>query len=252
MIFDTHAHYDDAKFNDDREDVLNDLKNHDISLVLNAGCDISTSKMSIALADKYDFMYASVGFHPHSAGEFEDNHIDLLEQMASHKKVLAIGEIGLDYYYDNAPREVQREVFAKQIALANKLNLPVIVHDRDAHKDCLDIIKLNPPCKLVYHCYSGSVEYAQILVQMGYKMSFGGAITFNNAKVSRDVISKIPMESIMLETDCPYLTPVPNRGKRNDSRYLNLVAQKIAEIKGISYDEVCSQTLKNSKEFFGI
>ena len=252
MIFDTHAHFDDEKFNLDRDNVLADLKNHDISFVLNAGCDIKTSQNSVKLAEKYDFIYASVGFHPHSADECDDNALEHIREMAKHEKVLAIGEVGLDYYYDNSPREIQKIVFAKHIELANELNMPVIVHDRDAHKDCIDIISANPPKKLVYHCYSGSVEYAEILVKMGYKMSFGGAITFNNGKVAREVIKAIPMENIMLETDCPYLTPVPHRGKRNDSRYLNLVAEKIAEIKGISYEKVCEITMKNAKLFFGI
>lgn len=252
MIFDTHAHYYDKRFSEDRDDVLKDLKNHDISYVLNAGCDLKTSQMSILLADEYDFMYASVGFHPHEAKHYDENSTAMLENMAKHEKVVAIGEIGLDYYYDNSDREIQREVFAKQLQLAKKLNLPVIVHDRDAHKDCLDIILQNPVQKLVYHCYSGSVEYAFELVKLGYKMSFGGTVTFNNAKVSKEVIKAIPMDNIMLETDCPYLTPVPHRGKRNDSRYLNFVAEEIAKLRGITYEEVCTKTTKTALEFFDI
>ena len=252
MLFDTHTHYDDRKFTEDRYEILEDLKNHDVTYALNAGCDLKTSQMSIFLAEKYDFLYASVGFHPHSASEFKDSDLSILENMASHNKVKAIGEIGLDFFYDNSPRDIQKDVFKKQIDLAVRLNMPVVIHDRDAHKECLDIIKTNPPKKLVYHCYSGSLEYAKILIKMGYKMSFGGAITFNNAKVSRDVIKNIPMDCIMLETDCPYLTPVPHRGKKNDSRYINLVAEKIAEIKGISYEEVCSITMQNAKDFFEI
>lgn len=252
MIFDTHAHYDDEKFDIDRDEILLDLKNHDIGLVVNVGCDEKTSENSIKLAEKYDFLYATVGFHPHSAKEFDEKHYNILKNMAKHKKVVAIGEIGLDYFYDNSPREIQKEVFAKQLSLANEIKMPVVIHDRDAHKDCLDIIKANKPEKLIYHCYSGSVEYAEILVKMGYKMSFGGAITFKNARVSREVIEKISIEHIMLETDSPYLTPTPHRGKRNDSRYLNLVAQTISEIKNISYQEVIDITTKNGKEFFGI
>lgn len=252
MIFDTHAHYDDEKFDIDREDVLNDLKNHDVNLVVNIGCDEKTSINSIKLAEKYDFLYATVGFHPHSAKEFEEKHIDMLKEMAKHEKVLAIGEIGLDYYYDNSPREIQKEVFAKQLQIANELSLPVVIHDRDAHKDCLDVINTHSPEKLVYHCYSGSPEYAEILLKKGYKMSFGGALTFKNARVSQEVIDFLPLEAIMLETDCPYLSPVPHRGKRNDSRYINLIAEKISEIKGISYEKVLEITYNNGKEFFGI
>lgn len=252
MIFDTHAHYDDKQFNDDRDFVLNDLKNHNISYVLNAGCDIKTSKNSIKLADTYDFIYASVGFHPHSAKEFNESHILELENLASHKKVLAIGEIGLDYYYDNSPRDIQKQVFKTQLDIANKLNMPVVIHDRDAHKDCLDIICEKKPEKLVYHCFSGSKEYADILVSKGYMMSFGGVLTFKNAKTAIEVIESVPIEHIMLETDCPYLSPVPHRGKRNDSRYLNLVVEKIAEIKNINYNDVCNITTKNAKEFFKI
>ncbi|MFI3227875.1 MAG: TatD family hydrolase [Clostridia bacterium] len=252
MIFDTHAHYDDEKFNGDRDEVLHDLKNHGVGLVLNAGCDVQTSIDCVKMAEDYDFCYATVGFHPHSADEFEDKHIDWIKEQAKHEKVVAIGEIGLDYFYDNSPREIQKQVFRTQLAIANELDMPVVIHDRDAHKDCLDIIMENPPKKLIYHCFSGSVEYAEILVKMGYKMSFGGAITFKNARVSQEVIKAVPIESIMLETDAPYLTPVPFRGKRNDSRYLNLVVEKIAELKGISYDEVVEITTKNGREFFGI
>lgn len=252
MIFDTHAHFDDEKFNLDRDEVLNDLKNHNVDLVVNVGCDEKTSENSIKLAEKYDFIYATVGFHPHSASEFKPHHIKLLKNMASHKKVLAIGEIGLDYFYDNSPRDIQKEVFAKQLKLANELDLPVVIHDRDAHNDCLEIIKDNPPKKLVYHCYSGSVEYAKILQKMGYMMSFGGAVTFKNARVSRQVLEFLPIEHIMLETDSPYLTPVPFRGKRNDSRYLNIVAEFIADIKGMSTEDVIEITTKNAKEFFSI
>lgn len=252
MIFDTHAHFDDEKFDLDREEVLNDLKNHGVDLVVNIGCDQKTSENSIKLAEKYDFMYATVGFHPHSAIEFEEKHIKMLEDMAKHEKVLAIGEIGLDYYYDNSPREIQKEVFARQLEIANKISMPVVIHDRDAHKDCLDIILKNPPKKLAYHCFSGSAEYAKTLVKLGYKLSFGGAITFKNARVSHEVIEAISIEHIMLETDSPYLTPVPFRGKRNDSRYLKYVVEKIAEIKNISCEQVIEITTKNGKEFFGI
>ncbi len=252
MIFDTHAHFDDSRFNEDRFEVLEDLKNHNIGYVLNAGCDIKTSENCIKLAEKYDFCYASVGFHPHEAREFKPMHIEMLKEMAKNEKVLAIGEIGLDFYYDNSPREIQKEVFKTQLALANELDLPVIIHDRDAHKECLDIILADKPNKLVYHCYSGSVEYAKILVKNGFLMSFGGAITFNNARVSREVIKEIPLENIMLETDCPYLTPVPFRGKRNDSRYLSYIAEKIAEIKEISVDEVIEKTTENAKKFFNV
>lgn len=252
MMIDTHAHYDDKRFSDDRDDILKSLNENGISNIINVGCDLKRSQMCILLAEKHDFVYATVGFHPHSAEEYSEQADQMLREMAKHEKVLAIGEIGLDYYYDNSPRDIQKEVMRKQIKLANDVNLPVVIHDRDAHKDCLDIINENPPKKLVYHCYSGSVEYAQILVKMGYMMSFGGTTTFKNAKTVQDVIKAIPLENIMLETDCPYLTPEPHRGKRNESKYLHYIAEKIAELRKITKQEVIDQTTKNAKEFFGI
>ncbi|MGL5753564.1 MAG: TatD family hydrolase, partial [Paraclostridium sp.] len=219
MLFDSHAHLNDEKFDEDRDELINSLKENGVELVLNPGADIETSKASIELAKKYDFIYAAVGVHPHDVGNMTEEDIETLRKLATeNEKVMAIGEIGLDYYYDNAPREVQREWFKRQVELANELKLPIIIHDRDAHGDTFEIIKnvKNPEIGCVLHCYSGNVELAKEYVKMGCYISIPGTVTFKNNKKTVEVVREIPLEYLLIETDSPYMAPVPHRGKRND------------------------------------
>ena len=253
MFFDTHAHYDDDWFDEDREELLSSLPEKGVGLVVNPGTTVDTSRMAIAMAEKYDHIYAAVGIHPENCHDFTPQHIDVLRDLAQHPKVVAIGEIGLDYYWDsNPPKDFQQQVLRSQLALAEEVNLPVILHDRDAHGDILAIVKEFPRVRGVFHCYSGSVEDARTIVKLGWMLSFNGAATFKNARKAPEVIAEIPLDKLMIETDAPYLAPVPYRGKRNDSRYVHLVAEKIAQIKGLSADEVERVTWENGKVFFGI
>ena len=253
MLFDTHAHYDDDWFDEDRQALLASMPEKGVGLIVNPGCTLKSSRTAIALAQTYDHVYAAVGIHPENCHDFVPQHIDTLRELAKHPKVVAIGEIGLDYYWDeNPPREFQQQVLRAQLQLAQELKLPVIIHDREAHADTLAIVKEFPSVKGVFHCYSGSVEDARTLVKMGWMLSFNGALTFKNARKAPDVVAEIPLEHPMIETDAPYLAPVPHRGKRCDSGLVYLVAEKIAQIKGISADEVARITTENGKRFFGI
>ncbi|MGN1001495.1 MAG: TatD family hydrolase [Oscillospiraceae bacterium] len=252
MFFDTHAHYDDERFDADRDELLAGLPEAGVELVLNPGCDEPTSRAAVALAEKFDHVYAAVGWHPHEADSYNDESAALIRRWAAHPKVKAIGEIGLDYFYDFSPREKQREVFAAQLALAKELALPVIIHDRDAHGECMEIIGDCPGVRGVFHCYSGSAEMARRLLDMGWYLSFTGAITFKNARKALEAIAVCPLDRIMIETDSPYLAPVPHRGERNDSRMLPYMAQVIADVKGISPEEAARITLENGRRFFGI
>ena len=253
MLFDTHAHYDDDWFDEDRDALLASMPEKGVGLIVNPGITVETSRMAIAMAEKYEHMYAAVGIHPENCHDFAPEHIDALRELARHPKVVAIGEIGLDYYWDtNPPKEFQQEVLRAQMALAQELRLPVIIHDRDAHADTLAIVREFPEVTGVFHCYSGSVEDARTLVKMGWMLSFNGAATFKNARKAPEVIAEVPLEKLMIETDAPYLAPVPFRGKRNDSGYVHLVAEKIAQIKGVTAEEVAQATWDNGKRFFNI
>ncbi|OPJ55066.1 TatD family hydrolase [Alkalithermobacter paradoxus] len=254
MLFDSHAHLDDERFDEDRDEVIKRLVNEKIEYVLNAGADIPSSLRSIELSKKYDFIYASVGVHPHDAKDINEDTINLLRELSKNEKVVAIGEIGLDYYYDNSPRDIQKKWFKRQIELANELKLPIIVHDRDAHKDTMDIIKntKSEDIGCVLHCYSGSADLAKEYVKMGCFISIAGPATFKNNVKTTQVIKEIPLEYLLIETDSPYLSPHPHRGKRNDPSYVRYVAEKIAIEKGISYEKVCKTTTENAKRFFGI
>jgi len=252
MFFDTHAHLDDEAFDQDRDEIIASLSDFAVTRVLNASSDMASSERTIALCDKYDFIYGAVGVHPHDAENMKDSDFDTLRNMVKNPKICAIGEIGLDYYYDHSPRDVQKARFKDQLYLARELNLPVIIHDRDAHEDCLNILRDFTDLKVVYHCYSGSLEYAKILISLGFYLSFTGAATFKHAKAAPSVIEWMPLDKIMIETDCPYLAPVPHRGKRNFPGYVPLVAEKIAELRGISVNEVANITFKNGCEFFNI
>ncbi|CEQ32194.1 deoxyribonuclease [[Clostridium] sordellii] len=255
MLFDSHAHLNDERFDEDREELINSLKAKGVDLVLNPGACIETSKSSVELANKYDFIYAAVGVHPHDVGEMTEDDIKTLRKLAlENEKVKAIGEIGLDYYYDNSPREIQKKWFKRQIELANELKLPIIIHDRDAHGDTFEIIKntKNPEIGCVLHCYSGNVELAKEYVKMGCYISIPGTVTFKNNKKTREVAKEIPLEYLLIETDSPYMAPEPHRGKRNDPSLVQFVADKIAQEKGISYEQVCETTKENAKRFFNI
>jgi len=216
--FDSHAHYDDKRFKQDREELLRELlPSCGVSNVINVGCDVKSSEMSIRLAEKYDYIYAAVGVHPHELYDMSSQTIAKLKKLSEHKKVVAIGEIGLDYYYDTHPKELQRFWFRQQLRLAEETNLPVIIHSRDASQETFDIIKASSVRRGSIHCYSGSAQMAQDYVKMGFSIGVGGVVTFSNAKKLVETVAAIPMESILIETDCPYLAPNPNRGKRNDS-----------------------------------
>ena len=254
MLFDTHAHYDSRQFNADRDEVLSGLKERGVSLVVNPGCDIPTSRMAVEIAERYPFVYAAVGFHPEELEGAELSDLEEIRALASHEKVVAIGEIGLDYYWvkDEEGRKKEQQFFRAQLALAEELNLPVIVHDREAHGDTLAIVKEFPNVKGVFHCYSGSVEMAEELVKMGWMISFTGVLTYKNARKAVEVAQAVPLERLMIETDAPYMAPEPHRGKRNDSGYVLHTCEKLAEIKGITVGECAGETMKNGCRFFGI
>lgn len=253
MLFDTHAHYDSGAFNADRMEVLASMPEQGVELILNPGCDLESSRTAVSLANAFPFVYAAVGVHPSDCETYTDQVEEELRKLAADPKVKAVGEIGLDYYWeDNAPAEVQKAVFHRQMELARELKLPVIIHDREAHRDCLEIVKEYPDVKGVYHCYSGSVEDAKILVKLGWMLSFTGVVTYKNARKSLEVIQWLPMDRIMIETDSPYLTPVPFRGKRNDSGKVGLVAETIAQVKGMDVEEVIRITTENGKRLFNI
>lgn len=252
MLFDTHAHYYDRAFDADRDEVLSALPGSGVGLVLCPGCDLPTSREAIALAERYPHVYAAAGVHPEDALNLPENWLTELERLTRHPKVKAIGEIGLDYYWKEVPRDLQKEVFRAQLTLATQLNLPVIVHDREAHGDCLSIVQDFPQVRGVFHCYSGSTEDAKQLVKWGWHLSFTGTITFKNARKAPEVIQAVPLERLMVETDAPYMAPTPYRGKRCDSRYVYRMAETIAEIKGLPVEEVVRITTENGKRLFGI
>lgn len=250
-IFDTHAHYDDEAFDEDREILLSSLKGRGVSLVIDCGCDAASSKKAIELSDKYDFIYAAVGIHPHEAEEADENDLNEIRRLLKHKKAVAIGEIGLDYHYDFSPRELQKEYFEKQIVLAKELDMPIIVHDREAHEDTLALLRKYKP-KGVLHCFSGSVESAKEIISLGMYIGLGGAVTFKNARKPLEVAEFVPLDRLLLETDAPYMTPVPFRGKRNDSSLIPYTAIKIAEVKGLDPQTVVNAANENGKRLFGI
>lgn len=254
MLFDTHTHFDDEKFDEDRYEMINKAHDSGVDLILNAAADIESSRAGVLLSKEFDFIYSSVGFHPSVAKDVTMDMFSEIETLAKNPKVVAIGEAGLDYYYDDSPRDIQKDIFRKQIELAKRLKLPIIVHDRDAHEDTINILKEAnaKECGGVLHCFSGSVEMAKTILTMGLYISVGGVVTFKNAKKLVEVVKYIPMDRLLLETDAPYLTPEPYRGKRNYSGYVGLVAEKVAELKGLSSEEVAERTFENGKRFFNI
>ena len=250
-IFDTHAHYDDSRFDEDRDELISSLSLKGVSHIVNCGCDLKSSKTTIALSEKYDFIYAAVGVHAHEAQGATEDDLREIEKLYKNEKVVAVGEIGLDYHYDFSPRERQIKIFERQIILANELGLPVIVHDRESHEDTMNLLKKYRP-KGVVHCFSGSVEMAKEVVKLGMYIGLGGAVTFKNAKKPLEVAEYLPMDRILLETDAPYMTPVPFRGQRCDSSHIAYTAEKIAEIKKTDVQELIDICNNNAKALFGI
>lgn len=253
LIFDTHAHYDDEAFDADRGALLASLPDSGVGWIVDPGCDLGSSRAAVALAERFPHVYAAVGYHPENCAPFVPEDIETLRALARHPKVVAVGEIGLDYHWaENPPKERQQDVLRRQLALAVELDLPVIFHDRDAHADCFSIVCEFPALRGVFHCYSGSVELARELWMRGWYVGFDGPLTYKNARKTVEVAREAPPDRILIETDAPYLAPVPLRGTRNDSRNLVHVAQKLAEIRGMSVEDVIALTAENGKRLFGI
>ena len=250
-IFDSHAHYNDEQFDIDRDSLLASLPEAGIVGIINCGTDVRSSLDSITMAEKYPFVYAACGYHPESALEFTDDNLAEIEKMLSHEKCVAVGEIGLEYHYDFVPKDVQKYVFEKHLEFAVKYDMPVIVHDREAHADTMELLKKYRP-KGVLHCYSGSAEMAKEVLNLGMYIGLGGAVTFKNAVKPVEVAQMIPADRLLLETDCPYMAPVPMRGKRNNSAYIEYVAEKIADIRNVSAQEILDITAENTRKLFNI
>ena len=253
MIFDTHTHLDDRAFDTDRAALLSQLPGLGLALVMNPGCSLASSRAAAALAENYNYVYAAVGSHPDAADEVTEDVLEQYRQLARQcPKVRAIGEIGLDYHYEDIPREVQQRTFRAQMALARELELPVIVHEREAHEDGMRIVEEFPQVTGVFHCYSGSLEMAKVLIRRGWYIGFGGVLTFKNARKAVEAASQIPLDRLVLETDCPYMSPEPFRGRRNDPGRLHLVAERLAQLRGLSAEEIENITLENGKRLYRI
>lgn len=253
-LLDSHAHYNDEKFEKDRDTIIKEVYNSGVTTIINAGYSIGSSKMAIEIAENYEFMYATAGVSPNDIENLQDNYITEIEEMAKNKKVVAIGEIGLDYYWDKESKKEQKKVFIEQIELANKLNLPIVIHTREAVSDTIDILKNKIQCKNkgVFHCCPLNIELIKEALKLGFYISFAGPVTFKNSKNANEVIKSVPIEKILIETDSPYLSPEPVRGTRNDSRNVKYIAQKIAEVKEMPIEEFAKQVYKNAKEIFRI
>lgn len=251
-IFDSHAHYDDRAFDEDRFELIEGLKKENVTRIINIGSSMESSKASVELSEKYDHIYAAVGVHPSECQDMTDEDLNSLRKMAADKKVVAIGEIGLDYYYPDPDRELQKVWFKKQLQLARELSLPVVIHSRDAAEDTVKILKEEAAEKTggVIHCYSYSAELAKVFLNMGFYIGVGGVITFNNGRKLRETVEMLPLDKIVIETDCPYLSPVPFRGKRNNSANLKLVIAKLAELKGMTEEEIAERTYKNACDLY--
>lgn len=254
MLVDTHTHLDSDSFDEDRDAVIARAVEDGVTRMINVGFNEKTIKSSIALAEQYEFIYTAIGWHPVDAIDMLDHHLDWIESLCSHEKVVAIGETGLDYHWDKSSKEIQQEVFRKQIQLAKKVKKPIVIHNRNAHADVVRILKEEQASEVggVMHCYSGSWETAKLCLDMNFYISFGGPVTFKNAKQPKEVLAKVPLDRLLLETDSPYLAPHPYRGKRNESRFVKLVAETAAEIKGVEFSHICETTSKNAQKLFGI
>ncbi len=250
-IFDTHSHYDDEKFDNDRNELLNSLQGLGVTNIVTCGCDLKSTQFNKALAENYEFIYFAAGFHPENLQGAQIEDLEKIKEYAAHKKCAAIGEICLNYYWMNSSKETQKKFFISQIELAKELDMPVIVHDRDAHGDTLDILKSTKP-KGVVHCFSGSAEMAKEIIKLGMYIGLNGVVTFKNARKSLEVVKEIPLERLVLETDCPYLAPEPHRGKRNDSSLIPHIAERIGEILNMPADQILSITNENAKKLYSI
>jgi len=256
LLIDSHAHLDDRRFNKDRDQLIKNLEKDGIELVVNIGSNLQTSEDSVKLAEEYDPIYAVVGVHPHDAAEYDDKVEARLRELAGHKKVVAIGEIGLDYYRNLSPKETQIDVFKRQLELARELDMPIVIHSRDASQAVFDILRdfktKNPQMDILIHCYSDSVELMREYIKLGCYIALGGTTTFKNSRVPKEVAKQVPLERLVLETDSPYLTPEPMRGKRNEPKYVDYVAQQIADLRDITKEEVALQTSFNTRKFYRI
>ena len=253
MLFDTHAHMDDRRFDGDRDVILQGLADKGVALVMNPGCSLESSRNAVALAEKYDFVYAAVGSHPDVADEVNEAVLEEYKKLCKlHSKVKAIGEIGIDYHYEDIPRQLQLKAFRMQMELAREVGLPVIVHEREAHEDGMAVVREFPDVTGVFHCYSGSAEMAKVLVDKGWYIGFTGVLTFKNARKAIETAESIPLERIVLETDCPYMAPEPFRGKRNDPGMLFRMAEKLAEVRGLPVEEIHAITTENGKRLYRI
>ncbi|WP_425059638.1 D-aminoacyl-tRNA deacylase [Sporomusa carbonis] len=253
MLFDSHAHIDDKRFDADREDVIKRAAEAGLIGILNAGACMESSARSVALAQRHDMVFAAVGIHPHDAKDAADGDYDQLAAWHSQAKVVAIGEIGLDYYYDLSPREIQRQVFIRQIDVARQLNKPIIIHDRDAHGDVLAIVKKEAKGLTgVFHCFSGSVEMAKEVIKLGFYVSFAGPVTYAKDGKLKEVAASVPLERLLVETDCPYLTPQPYRGRRNEPAHVKYTAEEVARVRGLEFAALAEAATANTKELFGI
>ncbi|WRP06677.1 TatD family hydrolase [Rossellomorea aquimaris] len=254
MLFDTHVHLNAEQFDEDLEEVISRAREAGVENMVVVGFDRPTINRAMELIEQYEFLYASIGWHPVDAIDMKDEDLAWIEELSNHPKVVAIGEMGLDYHWDKSPKDVQKEVFRKQIHLAKKVKLPIIIHNRDATQDIVDILREEGAEEVggIMHCFSGSPEIAQECVDMNFYISLGGPVTFKNAKKPKEVAKEIPLEKLLIETDCPYLAPHPNRGKRNEPAYVKLVAEQIAELKEVSLEEVENITTENAKKLFNI
>ncbi len=250
-IFDSHAHYDSEAFDEDRKELLGTLPGQGVCGVVNCGSDMASSIKCLELADEFDFIYAACGVHPHEAEGCKQGYLPVLKKLCLEEKCVAVGEIGLDYHYDFSPRDIQKQVFEQQLILAKELDLPVIIHDREAHEDTFELLKKYKP-KGVVHCFSGSAEMAKEIVKLGMYIGLGGAVTFKNARKPREVAAVVPFDRLLIETDCPYMTPVPHRGKRCDSTYIPFTAQVIAEVRNTTAQEILDLTRVNANNLFGL
>ena len=254
MLFDSHAHYNDERFDEDRYELLATMQENNVGLIMNSCSSLDEIPLIFEICEKFPFVYASAGIHPHEVENVQESDMETLKEYTKNPKVKAIGEIGLDYYYDFSPRKTQKKWFARQVDVARELNLPVIIHDRDAHKECMDILRDHKVREVggVFHCYAGSVEMAREILDWGMYIAFGGSLTFKNSVRPAEVAKYVPLDRILIETDSPYLTPVPHRGKRNSSLYIHYVAEKLAEVRGVSVEEIEAATFANAKKCFRI
>ncbi|KML10310.1 hydrolase TatD [Bacillus sp. LK10] len=254
MLFDTHAHLNAEQYNEDLEQVIERAKSEKVEKIVVVGFDRPTITRAMELIEAYDFMYAAIGWHPVDAIDMTDEDLAWIKELSQHEKVVAIGEMGLDYYWDKSPKDVQKEVFRRQIALAKEVNLPIIIHNRDATEDVVTILKEEGAAEVggIMHCFTGSLEIAKACMEMNFYISFGGPVTFKNAKKPKEVVKDIPFDRLLIETDCPYLTPAPFRGKRNEPSYVKYIAEQIAELREISFEELAALTTENAKKVFRI